>query len=479
MNNKASKCVAQGAAVWDEKLNALNDEQVHKELMRKLEKVKGGWEFDGEYYFSSVDNGNAYRWAFHGLSDDDVRLILQRGRSDEIIALIRAYSRSIPPKMHDHEGGDLHCGSEKALLAEEFQERIAQRNVRDEIAAYVSYQGFGASGQDVLLKRGNHEELMWYLSRHGLLPDQQRQLLERDNREEVMLHITHHGLSSSLEKYLLKRGRHEEIMAYISKEGGRFCGAFCEAELQTALLQRGNHEEIMAFISKGREFGPAEQRQLLNRNNREETELYISRCGLDEQLLNEMFDQMEADGSTGDFYRYISLRELSVPMQVRMLKTVKSPEFYAYINRYGLWNETHETLLECRSEDEIAGYLERHHFLADAAESKLAAMKSTRLNKIYIREYPYSIGGFAKKLLEVRPLDYEALTDAFLKLNVYTKNEKAAELMKSGSCEQVIAYFRENKKTVYGKELIQLFFRNDPEVFETCLALIGDRICLQ
>ena len=471
MNAKASKCVAQGAAVWNEKMNALNDEQVHNELMRRLRDVNGKWKYDGEYYFSSVDCGDAYRWVFHGLSDDDMCLILQRGRSDEIIALIHAYSKSVPPTMNDYESGALHCGYETALLSEDIQERIVQRNVRDEIAAYTSYQGFGACGQNVLLKRGNHEELMWYMSMHGFLPDQQRQLLARGDHEEIMLHITRHGLSSSLEKDLLNRGHREEIDAYISYQGFGEQG-------QNIILDRGDHDEIMRYVSR-HGFLPAQQRKLLARNNQEEIGLHISRHGLAVELLNEMFDRMDAGAGTDEFYAFISRREFPVPMQIRMLETVKSPEFYAYISRYGLWHQAHMSLLACRSEDEIAGYLERHHFLTDQAEEKLAAMQSARLNRIYIREYPHSIRGFVEKLLKIRPLDYEALTAGFLKLNVRSENEKAVELMKNGTREQVIAYFRENEKTVYGKELIQLFFRNDPEVFETCLALIGDRCILE
>lgn len=375
---------AQMSAAWDERTK-------HENFMALINQVKG--------YFQecSCDYGHGSYWRVNTLPIETLREILNRGNHEEILHLIHRYGASCPPEHFTYACAACHpYKTTDHILPEEIQGMIARRGNRTEIDAYLSYQGFGAAGQDAILERGDHNEIMRYLSRHGLLLEQQRKLKSRGNQEEWQLHISKHGLAP--------------------------------------------------------------------------------------ELIDEIFDKIEAGGSYAEYDEFISRHELPVAQQVRMLKTVNQAAFFSYIERYGLWEDAHGALVNFRSEEELSRYIKRHRYLSFSGEAKLARKGSHALNMLYINKRVCrerdSINYFWQKLLTVRPLDYEAIGSCFLKLDYteffseygFAERETEPEdikLMKNGSHVEVMT--RIAGAPLGLKALAELFFRNNPEEFEAYL----------
>ena len=375
-----NECVAQGAAIWREN-------QLHEKIMKALEGVYGYWQS------CQCDYGHSRYWSVHTLPTEELKQIMDRGNHEEIMYMIRRYGEATPPEHFVEDCTACHgTPTTDHIIPEEIQEMIAIRGNQAEIDAYLSYQGFGAKGQDVILTRGDHNEIMAYLSRHGLLPAQQRRLINRGNQDEILLHISRHGLSP--------------------------------------------------------------------------------------ELLDEMFARLKTGGDVSEYYAFITRHELPVAQQIKMLQTVKEPEFKAYVERYGLWEDAHMALVENRSEDELICYVNRHRYLNHYAERLLAQKRSHRLNMAYIQVCVGRINPFWLELLEIRPLDYEALSVCFQKLDYQTsefpvcdwnkgQEEEDIRLMEEGSHDEVMQRIKHDRLTT--KALAYLFFRDNPEEFETYL----------
>ena len=109
-------------------------------------------------------------------------------------------------------------------------------------------------------------------------------------------------------------------------------------------------------------------------------------------------------------------------------------------------------------------------FVEDNAVRVFASRATSEGRKLYLKVKAGDTILFIQQLLRIRPLDYEALTDAFLNIDISgAPNKDDMELMKLGSHEEVMARVNDksNKLTKYA--LIALFFRNNQEEFETCL----------
>ncbi len=323
-----------------------------------------------------------------------------------------------------------------------------------------------------IMQRGNHNEILFMIQRYGNSAPPVH--YTQDCAACHGTPTTDHILPDKIQEMIALRNDREEIDTYMSFQGFGVCG-------QDVILERNNHEELMRVISR-HGFLPPQQRKLKQSGDKEAFLLHISRHGLSSDLLDEMFDRLEDGGSTDEYYEFITRHELPVPQQKRMLKTVKTPEFEAYISRYGLWEDVHGDLLDYRSENEIFTYLKIHPYLSGKGEHKLAQLKSHRLNMLYVTTRPEKkfdkIDNFWVELMKVRPLDYPALSKCFLKLD-YTaqwsyylmpgqETESVdMDLMKNGSHEDVM------KRVVLGplsrKSLAQLFFRNNPKEFEAYL----------
>lgn len=362
-----NKCVAQGAAAWQEK-------ETREQVMRDLESVHGYV----DSYFQI--NGYVYVWAIQELPHTRAIEIAERGNHDEIMFMIHQYGKAnCPPEKRSFLREIRNC-----ILPEKVQVIIAQRNNPEEMNAYCSYQGFDKLAQGVILDRGDHSELMRYMERHGFDALHQRQLRKRGNAEEINLHIRKHGWA--------------------------------------------------------------------------------------DELLEEMFDGLGKGNqeSLREYHTYISLRELPVKYQHRMLREVLTPEFQAYVDKYGLWKDTHADLAEYRLMSEVRYYLARHPYL-DYGGASVLARKGTHEDKMFYLDCPYcDINGFLWAMFKVRPLDYEALTSCFLRISCpFDEKKEDIELMKNGSHEEVMKRIAVGK--LGNRALTALFFRNNRKEFETYL----------
>ena len=377
-----NECVAQGAAVWHEN-------QLHEKIMKTLESVYGYWQS------CRCDYGHGSYWKVQTLPTEELKRIMNRGNHEEIMFMIRRYGEAMPPERFTNGCAACHhTPTTDHIIPEEIQEMIAIRGNQAEIEAYLSYNGFGAKGQDVILTRGDHNEIMAYLFRHGLQSAQQRRLISRGNPDEIRSHISRHGLAP--------------------------------------------------------------------------------------ELLDEIFARLKNGGDVSEYYAFITRHELPVAQQIKMLQIVKAPEFKAYIDRYGLWEETHTTLIDNRSEDEILCYIGRHHYLSPAAEKMLACKGSHKLNVAYINNRRGSLNSFLWALLSQTPLDYEAISLCFQKFDYDSSTswppksiEKESEnadiwLMNNGDHNAVMRRIKTGKMTT--KALAYLFFRNNPEEFESYIS---------
>lgn len=311
-----------------------------------------------------------------------------------------------------------------------------------------------------IMHRGRHDEILYMIHQYGKAqcPGDQRPHLH---------HVHDCILSDEVQELIVLRNNREEIDAYTSYYGFGEKG-------QDAILDRENHEEIMRYISR-HGFKSNQQRRLKARGNVEEINLHISKHGWAYELLDELFEKLENSGALTEYYEFITRHEFPVPYQKRMLRVVKTPEYRAYVDRYGLWYEAHGDLVECRTEREVQYYIEKHRYLCLGGETVLAQKGSGDLKKFYIDhrvETQYDrIDRFVFQLLKVRPLDYEFLTMCFLlpsfSNSPHWEDEETFQIMQNGSHEEVMKCIEGSM--LGNKALVALFFRNNKEEFEAYL----------
>ena len=228
----------------------------HEEVMEKLSGIRG--------YKVKVncDYGYCFNWKVDAPKTEELREIVKRGVSEEILYLIHQYGRALPPK--DKPLGCTTCNGGKwevTVIPDEIQEMIAKRGLAVEMAAFVSYYGFGAKGQDAILERGNHNEIMWYLSHHGLLLQQQRKLFERGNKDEIYIHILRHGLHDALLDEMFEK------------------------------MKNGECIDLFYQYIDGQEFSVRNQIKMLNVVGKDEFRAYVSRYGLWEEVHKELLEK--------------------------------------------------------------------------------------------------------------------------------------------------------------------------------------------
>lgn len=365
------------------------ENELHAFIMGKIED-----EVFGCYKQRNCRDGSCFHWKVRVLDTKILDMIVSRGNHVEIMQMIEKYGKASIPIERAHLGCTL-CNARKpesAVLPEDVQEFIARRNDKDEIRLYLSFWGFGAKGQSVVLERGDHDELMYYIDRHGFLPKQQKKLIERGNQDEIELHIKRHGLS--------------------------------------------------------------------------------------DVLLDEIFYDVAQFGKVDDFYRFINNHELRVKYQKKMLETVKSSEFRAYVDRYGLWIDAHDVLVSARSIDDIRYYIRRHPYLSTSAEEEFYS-KASREDLIYYLQHkgePVNIDNLLRNILydyagdNEYDYDYDILTAAFLRVYPsFCENSEILQKITSGTREEVWELVSTPSKVLTAFALATLFFKRDKELFERYL----------
>ena len=444
MNKLSSnKCVAQGAAAWDE-----IDE--HVQIMKTLDadfiKVEHVDPPDDEYYLSlpyAVTGYDTYRYV--GPSEEQLVKIAKRGKLDEITHMIDVFykqkRREVP----------------FTYMPGSVQDIIAERNNKDEVNALLKYYGFCESAQMIMLEKWPFNEVFEYINVHGFAPKAQVFIMKNWSSANIMHYISRHGLSKEGEIAFIERGVREEIELYQEKHTFSR-GAF------RALIERGNSNEIICFINKGHEqMSIDEERLLIERNVNDEIHLYIKYERFSWILLLDMFDAIEKGGSPDLMFFYFWHHDLNVECQKRLINMPDSKVlFEEYVKRYSIHEDLHEEMVLKRSKEDVRFYLSYHSYLSSKGEDLFFQNFSFDDKREYIaknEKYGFNI---ITSLLKLRPVEYELLTMAFLKKQPFLKKD---EKISTATYEEVVEWIGDG--VIFNRdEIVALFFRDEPELFE-------------
>lgn len=284
-------------------------------------------------------------------------------------------------------------------------------------------------------------------------------------------------LPPEIQMALVERNNPDEIEAYISHQG------FC-AEAQDFILDNWSEESMVCYLSRhGLE--PLQQKKLMASNCAEALRVHIQHHGLCDEILEQKFEELKNNGDYSFFYLFINNHELPVVGQLMMLQIVQPQAFADYIARYGLWDDVHVDLLKYRSVDEVKLYLTQHHYLCPAAEDGLVRWKNTverhELTMSYINYWKNRTfvpsDHFLTALLKAPELDYEAISSVLNSLpysEMFIDDDVA--LMVHGSADEVLARI-DSGEPLYIRALTELFFRNEPQWLEAYLTKCTERLC--
>lgn len=312
-----------------------------------------------------------------------------------------------------------------------------------------------------VMDRGRHEEIMPVIENYT----KDYSFTTPDNLYQSAPTIQ---MPEFFKTFIAQRGNKEEIRALCRTQG-------FGADGQDILLERGDHEELMWYLPR-HGFLRAQQQKLINRGNLDEIRTHIKYHGLAKELMDELLDEIKR-GKTDNFYKFIAIREFPQVYQKPLLEVMASPEFYAYIDRYGFWADSLKDLVKLRSDIELEAYIKKHHFLGSGIYP--LAKRSRKLIKLYMQEGP--LEDWISILTSVEQPDYELLTEVFLKVPCAQKlsqyDEELLELFRNGTHEQVMAFLKENSKSLYFTNQVkaELFFRNNPVEFEYYLDCLHNR----
>lgn len=308
-----------------------------------------------------------------------------------------------------------------------------------------------------IANRGRKDEIMYMIERYkqANCPPEKRSFYSSVGVAQ---------LPECVKKVIAERNQSDEVEALLSWDGYGYSG-------QDVIFARNDHFEKMRYLQR-HGFDAYHQRLLLKANNSEEIALQITKHGLADELLDEMFEGLRENKpeSTQLYYLYISYRNFSEKYQRQMLRIVRTPEFEAYVNKYGLWARVHADLLEYRLMSEVRYYLDKHHYLSYEGALGLAKKGSHGDKMFYISSPSCDINGFLWAMFKFPPFDYEVMTQCFLRISA-SENEKQADidLMKNGTHDEVMERIKQGKLS--NRALTALFFRNSKEEFETYISL--------
>ncbi len=305
-----------------------------------------------------------------------------------------------------------------------------------------------------IMARGRHDEIMKMLERYTEKePYSHRPLHHCDVRGSVSVPLY-------LQDYVAKRSNLEEVQICCQKYGFGAVG-------QDNLLETGNHNVLMWYLEH-HGLLLEQQRKLIARGNTDEIRTHILHHALAPELFDELIADMKA-GNAANFYKYIAIRDVPDTHQKALLEVMTHQQFCDYIERHGFWESALPDLVKMRTDDELALYITKHHFLGEGVYELVK--RSKKLIQQYMQERPDL--NWIYILSSVKKLDYELLTPLFLKVpnnSRPTDEEKALiELLRNGSHEEVMTYLKEKEPwSIYSNKqaTAELFFRNNAEEFE-------------
>lgn len=211
----------------------------------------------------------------------------------------------------------------------------------------------------------------------------------------------YHSISDELQKEIADRGHYDEIVYAIKKfnEFQSYCGTsgwqhppiLCEY-FQIKIAERQNYSEISTFIQK-HGFMPSAQVVFLKNANHYMRLEYVRRHGFCGEALQMLWDMKDVDALAVHlhnhglpeellkelfkpeneklYYEIINRVEFPVRAQQIMVRLSSFNQFLSYIEKYGLWEATHRTLIDTQDKAKVVKYVQMHHYLSYDAEDLL------------------------------------------------------------------------------------------------------------
>ena len=386
-------------------------------------------------------------YSYVGPNASELLYVAKRGNVEEVVFMINHFA-------------ELN-GVDERFLPPLVQEIIARRNNKTEVQALMKYYGFCSDVQLIMLKEWCMDDLRWYIGFHGFDCRGQRYILNHWDKEDVLMYFSLHNLDHWAKDALIYRNDHDIIMCFIKNN-------FISSYDVDIIFERGNYDEIvLAFERASYGIDVKVQEAIFERGSTEVKQKYITFFKWDDKFVNLMFDELDNGGLEDELLYYIDHHELSVACQKRMLHLVSTEFFKTYISKYGLWEDVHEVLLLKRSDDEVRLYLEKHPSLSNEAEVMFFANASDDNKMFYVETRERPNLHHLTVLVKQRPIDYELLTAAFLKQQY--KFPRSSEISRS-SYDRVRIIVGSGRK-LSSTEVAALFFRNEPELFETYISI--------
>lgn len=310
---------------------------------------------------------------------------------------------------------------------------------------------------ELLMQRGNHEEVMAMIKAYNEEPPHYGDSRFYEGNTSPLY------MPDYLQDFIARRGNRKELEAFTRRHGFNASG-------QNILIARGDHDELLWYLGR-HGFLPTQQRMLIARGNPDEIRQHIKHHGLAPELLDELLDDLK-NGKSDNFYKFIAVRELPADYQARFLDIAKEPEFLAYINRYGFWEQVLPMLAAKRSETELEAYIKKHHYLGHGVYD-LAQRCLRSLNMLYLNQVPCETAMFIDALTQAPTPDYAALSKLYLRipspLRLSEKEQENLTLFQYGTHSEVMAFLKQIKPKLSLYAEAALFFRNKQAEYETYL----------
>lgn len=441
-NEFSNKCVADTARAFEEK----------EEHQRILNEIKAS---HVEEIVHDIPDGSGlscgcsdpYFWTSYnyvGIGPKEQLYIAKRGNVDEVVFMINHFANL--------------NGVNEIYLPGEVQEVIAKRNNKTEIEAMMKHYGFCSAVQMIILKEWSMDDLRWYIGFHGFDIAGQRYIFENWDKDDVLMYLSNHKIDTWVQDSLFWRNDHDIVMSFLKNN---YVGSL-EFDI---VFSRGNNEEIMFALERCGYMDVNTQKVFFEKATNEQKRKFVSRFMWDDMIVNKMFDKLDKDGVEDDLLEYVEHHELSVVCQKRMLDSVSTEFFKTYISKYGLWEEVHPVLLLKRSDEEVRLYLEKHHCLSNEAEDIFFLKASFDDKLFYIETRKRPNLHHLTALIKVRPVEYELLSIAFLKHADEFPRKSEISLSSYDRVRDIIS----SGRTLSSKEVVTLFLRDEPELFESYL----------
>lgn len=441
----SNKCVADAARAFEEK-------EEHKRVMMMLDDAHVNCEYclaTEEHYAMMSDCPSSWNeYSYVGPTPRELEYVANRGNVEEVLFMINHFAEFV--------------GVDEKYLPASVQEIIAKRNNKIEVEAMMKHYGFCSAVQMIILKEWSMDDLRWYINFHGFDFSGQEYILKNWEKEDVLSYFSRHKYGhryfSSEIAPLLERGDHDIIMCYLKKN-------YVSEEAFKGIWDRGNNEEILFALEQVSLVSLEIQKKIFEKGTLEQKRKFVSRFKWDDMLVNEMFDKLDKDGVEDDLLEYVKHHELSVVCQKRMLASVSTEFFKTYISKYGLWEDVHTVLLLKRSDEEVRLYLEKHHCLSNEAEDIFFLKASFDDKLFYIETRKRPNLHHLTALIKVRPVEYELLSIAFLKHADRFPRKSEISLSSYDRVRDIVS----SGRTLSSKEVVTLFLRDEPELFESYL----------